>query len=126
MPVTVTTDGPLFDRGQALMDEIVAAVAKEVGEVGKETVLAGLNATLRNPSPTGGYRDKITVYASTFQSRVHDQMSVYGPWLEGTGSRNATTRFKGYANFRQATQQLDRMAVDIAERVIAEHIRKLG
>ena len=124
MATTVTTSGPFFERFDEVMEEIVAAVAKELGDVGRETVLAGLNATLRNP--TGAYASRITNYASRGQSRVHDQMGIYGPWLEGTGSRNATTRFKGYANFRQATQQLDRMAVDIAERVIAEHLRKLG
>lgn len=122
MPATFS--GPLFDQGSAVMDDIVAAVAKELGDVGRETVLAGLKHTLRNP--TGAYESRIVNYASAFQSRVHDQMSVYGPWLAGTGSRNATTRFKGYANWRNATQQLDRMAGAIAERVIGEHLRKLG
>lgn len=124
MPVTMRYSGPLFDRGSEVMEEIVTAVARELGDVGKETVLFGLNHTLRNP--TGAYESAITVYAGRGQSRVHDSMVIYGYWLEGIGSRNKTTRFKGYHNFRNATQQLDRMAVGIAERVIAEHLHKLG
>lgn len=122
----VTTEGPLFDgRAQKAMTEIVADVAKEVGTAGQDMVLAGLGATLVNP--TGAYEERITLYANAGQARVHDQMAVYGAWLEGVGSRNApVTRFDGYHNFRNATQQLDGFATEIAERVVRQHIHKLG
>lgn len=123
--MTVRVTGPLFDgRGQQGLDDIAEETAFELGRAGEDMVLAGLDRTLRNP--TGAYRSRITMYARGPQARVHDQMGIYGPWLEGTGSRNKTTRFKGYRNFRQATQYLDRLAADIANRVVRENIGKLG
>lgn len=46
---------------------------------------------------------------------VTTDLATYGPWLEGTGSRNATTRFKGYHGFRLAAQALDTSAEARAE-----------
>ena len=49
---------------------------------------------------------------------------IYGPWLEGTGSRNyPVTRFKGYRNWRRVTQMLEKAAKPIAEKSIREHLR---
>lgn len=121
----VTFSGPLFDgRAQAAMDDIVADVADKLGTEGQRRVLLGLDATLRRP--TGAYRSRITKYANAGQARVHDNRGIYGPWLEGIGSRNKTTRFKGYRNFRNATQQLNRGAKALADNVIAQHIDKMG
>jgi hypothetical protein len=41
--------------------------------------------------------------------------AAYGPWLEGTGSRNQTTRFKGYHGYRLAAQELEAEAGVIAD-----------
>lgn len=122
----VTFSGPLFDgRAQAAMLQIVDAISGALGEEGKRRVLAGLDATLRHP--TGAYRRRIALYGPVGgQSRVHDNRGIYGPWLEGTGSRNRTTRFKGYRNFRTATQVLQRAAKPLAQHVIDQHIHKLG
>lgn len=124
--VNVTFEGPLFDgRAQDAMPGIVDAVSGALGTEGERRVLAGLDATLRRP--TGAYRSRITLYGPRAgQSRVHDRMGIYGPWLEGTGSRNRTTRFKGYRNFRTATQVLRRAAKPLAANVIDRHIHKLG
>jgi hypothetical protein len=124
--VDVTFEGPLFDgSAQAAMPGIVDAVAGAFGTEGQRRVLSGLDATLRRP--TGAYRSRISLYGpSAGQSRVHDRMGIYGPWLEGTGSRNRTTRFKGYRNFRKATQDLQRAARPLAEEIISRHIHKLG
>jgi len=124
--VDVTFEGPLFDgRAQAAMPGIVDAVSGALGTEGQRRVLSGLDATLRRP--TGAYRSRISLYGPRGgQSRVHDNRGIYGPWLEGTGSRNRTTRFKGYRNFRKATQVLQRAAKPLAHNVISRHIDKLG
>lgn len=57
---------------------------------------------------------------------VHDTPVVYGPWLEGLGSRNQTTRFKGYHTFRKMAQMLNLEAEAIAEDVIQIYIRELN
>jgi KDO2-lipid IV(A) lauroyltransferase len=46
---------------------------------------------------------------------VTSDLATYGPWLEGTGSRNLTTRFKGYHTFRLVSQQVDEEAGPVAE-----------
>lgn len=124
--VAVTFEGPLFDgSAQRAMPGIVDDVSRSLGTEGHRRVLAGLDATLRRP--TGAYRSRIALYGPVSgQSRVHDNRGIYGPWLEGTGSRNATTRFKGYRNFRTATQQLQQAAPYLAADVIARHLGELG
>jgi len=57
---------------------------------------------------------------------VHDTPVVYGPWLEGVGSRNQVTRFKGYHTFRIIAQQLEAEAAAIADRVIQPFIAELN
>lgn len=124
--VDVTFEGPLFDgRAERAIPEIIDEIAGALGTEGKRRVLAGLDATLR--APTGAYRSRIALYGPVGgQSRVHDNRGIYGPWLEGTGSRNRTTRFKGYRNFRTAAQTLNQAARHLAEEVIRRNIHKLG
>jgi hypothetical protein len=43
---------------------------------------------------------------------------VYGPWLEGIGSRNApVTRFRGYHAFRKASEALQRRIAGMGDRI---------
>jgi len=121
----VSSSGPLFDgRFQAGMLEITAEIVDKLAVEGQRRWLAGLDATLRRP--TGAYRSRIDHQSSATKARVHDNRVIYGPWLEGTGSRNKTTRFKGYANARRAAQLLDAGAVHLAEDVVRRNIGKLG
>lgn len=58
---------------------------------------------------------------------VTDGGIIYGHWLEGTGSRNRTTRFKGYFMWRLAFQSMNRSgAMQIAEPIIARVVRFLN
>lgn len=56
-----------------------------------------------------------------------DRGIIYGHWLEGTGSRNRTTRFKGYLIWRRTFQLMDRTrALQVAEPIIARACRALN
>lgn len=126
MATTVTATGPLFD-GRVERGIVAAAndAAGKLGTEGERRWKANLDASLRKPS--GAYRKRIKLYGPMAgQSRVHDQLGIYGPWLEGTGSRNATTRFKGYAAARKATQELESGAVHLVEEVVKRHLEGLG
>jgi hypothetical protein len=124
--VNVTFSGPLFDgRAQKTMDDIVVSISRRLADEGKRRVLTGLDATLRKP--TGAYRSRVATYVSgDGQARVHDNRGIYGPWLEGTGSRNRRTRFKGYRNWRTAAQQLRDGAKPLAQEIIRRNIAGLG
>ena len=75
---------------------------------------------------TGNYRRSIHgEVQANFSGRVHDSNVVYGPWLEGVSSRNQQTRFKGYAMFRNARQQLDRIAVTILQNRVSKALQRL-
>lgn len=126
MSTTVTTSGPLFDGSFAVtLRSISNEIADVLGKEGERRVLTNLDASLRKPS--GAYRSKVTLYGAVAgQARIHDKQTIYGPWLEGIGSRNATTRFKGYASFRRAYQTLEEAAPHVAQEVIRRRIHELG
>lgn len=121
-----TFSGPLFNgEADRLVDGMCAEIEHEVGRTGVDAVRARLGEVLQHP--TGYYESRITSGPSAHDDvDIHDQGVVYGPWLEGTGSRNRTTRFKGYATFRRIAQRLDARAEGIAERVAEPFIRRMG
>lgn len=58
---------------------------------------------------------------------VHDNISfVYGPWLEGKGSQNPRTRFKGYHALENARREVRQQVPEIMERNLAEAVEELG
>lgn len=99
----VIKTGPLF-RGIAyrLAQEMTDKCRDELAAFAKERVDANLVGSLRNP--TGYYQSNIQNIMRGPDRVINDNNVVYGPWLEGVGSRNKTTRFKGYASFRRAKQ----------------------
>lgn len=57
---------------------------------------------------------------SSSLTQVQQTNAVYGPWIEGTGSRNKTTRFKGYWSFRTVSSEMNqRVGTIIASNVRA-------
>lgn len=125
MDADVKLTGPLFGGSwNRLVDDMVADVVEADGQATRTLVLANLDRTLKNP--TGAYAARVTLDIHGTRARTHDQNAIYGPWLEGTGSRNATTRFKGYANWRRTAQEIERQVVQISDRVVARHVARLG
>lgn len=101
----VTLSGPVFDqRGPAIMADFRDEALDRVGGHGLALVHTHLNAAIQNPTPY--YETQIALDSEAGGRLVHDRGVIYGPWLEGVGSRNKTTRFKGYFSFRLAAQAL--------------------
>ena len=119
-------------------------VRREVNGMIRDVVEAGverLNETLR-PGPagvylsvsdarpgqgsTGHYRSNLHPTFGNMQGRIDDNSVVYGPWLEGTDSRNQTTRFKGYASFRRTRDWLDKNTKRIIRPRVVRLVRRLG
>ena len=74
----------------------------------------------------GNYRRNIHGEVQETQGRIDDSGVVYGPWLEGVGSRNATTRFKGYSSFRRTAQKMEELAPEIATRHVQQAVQELS
>lgn len=106
-PVTVHLSGPLFDgRLEVMVDDMLADMMGSASAQGYADVMLGLNEHIQHPTPY--YETQINVARDGLALVVNDRGVVYGPWLEGTSSRNRTTRFKGYFSFRRAADELRR------------------
>lgn len=104
---TVTINGPFFDqRNPAAMRQLEDDGLNRLGGQGVADVHQNLDAAIRNPTPY--YETQIATERDGDTQVVHDRGVIYGPWLEGVGSRNSpVTRFAGYASFRRAAQALE-------------------
>lgn len=114
----VEVSGPFFQPGA---DIVTAAYVRRAEERVAEAAETRVN-TLEHvyfKKPTGYYERHTTTRAMADYHLVTDSGVIYGPWLEGEGSRNfPVTRFKGYAIFRTVAQSMDRRAVQVADPVI--------
>ena len=118
----VETSGPFFDgRTERSVRARTEEAKQAVGEAGVNLVRAQLSQVLRNP--TGFYRSQVRTDRTALGPEVTDGGVVYGPWLEGTSSRNASSRFKGYATFRRMSRKLQLAAVSIARPIIDRGLR---
>lgn len=117
--------GPLFDgRAQRYFREF----AEELEEEAAEWALGHIKDTFHThfKHPTGSYESHVRVRKEFGHAVVTDggwAGPVYGPWLEGVGSRNASSRFKGYRAFRKAAEALDRRIDEIGERLFNNRYR---
>lgn len=120
----IRTEGPIFDgRADTALAKFCEAAEEDIADEGHSMVRDAFHETFRNP--TGYYESHVTVRKEQGATVVTDNGVVYGPWLEGEGSRNNTTRFKGYANFRRTTQALRTKATGIAEKTLARYIERV-
>jgi hypothetical protein len=110
-----TTSGPLFDgRAESAASRYVVSMQEDVAQHGVDLVRLRLPAVLR--ADTGRYEARIHTERQDDDVIVTDTPVIYGPWLEGDGSRDAPkTRFKGYSTFRITSQVLDLATEDIAQ-----------
>ena len=108
LSLTFKTSGPLFDgRAKRAMQAATKSAISELVALGETLVKKDLRPG--HGLITGHYRRSITgEMKSSTLGIVHDRNVVYGPWLEGTSSRNKTTRFKGYRMFLKATGQVEK------------------
>ncbi len=109
--------GALFDgRANMLLRRYADDVEKEVAEYALNLVQFHLASHLKHP--TGYYQSQVAIRYRGGDPMVTDGGVIYGPWLEGVGSRNSpVTRFKGYKTFRTVAQVVDRDAGRIADQV---------
>jgi len=117
-------EGPLFNgQADSASDALCDDMSRDVAQRGVDMVRANLDGVLKHP--TGRYRSSI-VSTRVNPSRITDGGSVYGPWLEGTSSRNRTTRFKGYSTFRRTAQQLGATATRGTDQLVASRVREMN
>ncbi|MEU2402813.1 hypothetical protein ABZ609_00505 [Streptomyces rubiginosohelvolus] len=127
MGVEITFSGPLFDgRAERAMQAASDDAREDIAEFGEEHALALMGGYFRNP--TGYYESQVqTTRVSADVSLVHDDGVVYGPWLEGVGTRNrARPGFPGYRHWRTTKQLVEARGPEIAERAVRRHLPEMG
>lgn len=121
---TVSTSGPIFDgRADRAARDYADAAGEAVAEEARQRVVARLKIVIQNPTPF--YWTQIDVDPIAGGHVVDDNQIVYGPWLEGVGSLNDSTRFKGYGTFRIIGTQMQQDAQQIAEGAIAPYLARM-
>ncbi|MEU1445507.1 hypothetical protein [Streptomyces mirabilis] len=113
--------GPMFDgRTAAALHTYRDEISLRIAEYGEKEIRRRLHTVLKHP--TGYYESRISVDRAGQGYRVSDGGVVYGPWLEGVGSRNSpVTKFPGYATFRRTKPLVDMRAREIAVQLLARY-----
>ena len=121
MPINISVQahGPLFTGElQRRIPEAMHEAQQEIATIGADHLRDDLG---RPPfkHPTGWYRSHVTQKMLGQNWAIWDSGVIYGPWLAGTSSRNASSRFKGYAHWRRAITFVNRIAKPTTEKIIA-------
>lgn len=121
MLVSVQFHGWFFTDEDREMSNLMEKVTDRVSDEAHDRIQERFDAVLKNP--TGHLASRVSIERRTrSEFVVTDGGVIYGPWIEGTGSRNSTTRFKGYHTYREVAQRLEADAQDIAEEVIRREL----
>jgi hypothetical protein len=121
---TVAARYALAERGEALVKQIFTDRIRDNHGIFIASITA-IDATrfMEWAGRTGKlYTMPVVVSDPMRESIVTTENAMYGPWLEGVGSRNLTTRFKGYWGFREATRILEAEADAIVEEAIVPYV----
>ena len=106
------------------LDHMYAEMLTDVAAHASAEVHAILNAKIKHPTPY--YETQITTERQANDLVIHDRGVIYGPWLEGVGSRNfPVTRFKGYHAFRDAEAKVRGQLDQILERIMRKYLERL-
>lgn len=122
--VTVKKSGPLFDgQADAAVARFTRDSTKVLTQVGADMVKLKYSARIRVNS--GRFLGRITGEVTGTIGRIYTKYILYGYWLEGVGSQNATTRFKGYWAYRETHIELDAKSEQILQPLINKMIREM-
>lgn len=126
LSVTTSVSGPAFDgRDAAAVDAACREIERKTATFGAAMIRARMDRTFKTQTPY--YRlQNVATQDGPSGWKIHDQGVIYGPWLEGVGSRNRTTRFKGYSIYRKSVAEIQRHMDNIAEQEIAGALRRVG
>lgn len=125
LDVKMSESGPIFNgTAEPIIKHGCTEAEKAVAHDAEDMVRQRLGHVLKHP--TGRYMSRIHSVARGLGHEVNDGHIVYGPWLEGVGSRNfPVTRFPGYATFRIVGQQVEGKAEKISDPHIDRAARRL-
>lgn len=118
--------GPVFDgRAVTSVESYAFSVQAELAQQAVNAVRTRLTQVIKVWGD-GYYASQVQTSNQIDDVSVNDGGVVYGPWLEGVGSRNQSTRFKGYATFRTVSQAFDHTVTPIAEAALTPYVLEMN
>jgi hypothetical protein len=132
--VSISQLGPLFEQPDRIVNYHINVMTSKLADEAEMAVKFQGQSSFRYVAapPTGEWarsvKSRVAAAIGELKAyEVHDSGIVYGPWLEGVGSRNApVTRFAGYSMFRKVAQQIERKAPDMLLPEINKLTKDLG
>lgn len=115
--------GKGIEKAAPKIELAITGAGEDVAQEAYDEVRKRLGMVLQHP--TGHYLSRVMVSNQSSTLVITDGGVVYGPWLEGTSSRNNSTRFKGYHTFRTVLQSMDKKAEAIANDAISGAVKNL-
>jgi hypothetical protein len=108
-----------------MVEKMLEGATHEVADYAKFQVMITEEETFINP--TGYYTSKTTLTPlSPTSYSLNDGMVIYGPWLEGVGSRNApVTRFPGYHIYRKTKNSIAQKSKAIVDAWVERTVKLL-
>ncbi len=123
--VSVTRSGAYFSTDvESGMTRTTEEWTENLAKLGAADIRATQNTTFRTQTPYARLQTEAVPEAPGW--KIWDKGLVYGPWLEGTGSRNKTSRFKGYRIWRSAVSRINARAVSIGQPIIARWLGRMN
>lgn len=123
MPV----QGGLFDGGwEAGLDGLVVDLVGAVSDTALEQWRANLDRSIKVNRQRYVGETRVT-RVDDGHATVNDGTSVYGPWLEGQGSRNSpVTRFEGYDSAREAAEKVSATVDEVGAPVVVKFVEAMN
>ena len=145
LQVKTKLSGPLFDgSAPPQLRRVVQTALEKVVELGEQRLAlkfrpqgstnleddrSGIFKSVQQAgkaASTGNYRRNISVRVQDLNMIISDGGVVYGPWLEGVSSRNNSTRFKGYAQFRITGEYLQKQSKGVMTKHIQQFVKRMN
>lgn len=126
--VDVTFHGPVFDDAvwDAGSRHYQADMTMDVADQGVRDIRLTEARTFKHP--TGWYESHTRAQEQPFSTAIiNDSDIVYGPWLEGIGSRNfPVTRFRGYHIYYKEWRRLDESVKQVVQPTTRRFIEEMN
>jgi hypothetical protein len=125
LSVTSHASGPLLDgRAERAVDQACREAERKTATFGAAIIRARMDRTFKRQTPYYRLQNQARVDPPGW--KISDAGVIYGPWLEGVGSRNRTTRFKGYFIYRRSVQEIQRHMERITDQEVSRALAGVG
>jgi hypothetical protein len=115
----------LEGKGGPIMREFFDKAKTLVAKTGQDELKQRASSAPKHPK--GRFSDSIVVkdFAKGRTIMADYPQTLYGPWLEGTSTRNESTRFKGYRMFKLTRGRLRKNVGPLVQDLFNEAVAKL-